>query len=64
MHSQLAGCTALVAFIFFEHSRNEAALELPNGFGVKNIALVHLLYECFQLIFHGDLSFRLLKGSR
>src|SRR5438874_6482144 len=52
MHSELPGCAALVALVFFENSCDEALLEFPDCFGIKNVALIHLVYECFQLIFH------------
>lgn len=52
MHSQLPCGPALVAFIFFENSCDKALLEFSDRFGIKNVALIHLVYECFQLIFH------------
>jgi hypothetical protein len=55
MHSQLAGGAALVALVFFQHGRDEAPLEFAHCLGIENIAVVHLLYECFELIFHGGL---------
>ena len=53
VHSQFARRAALVALVLLQHSQDEALLELPHRFGVKNIAFVHLQDECFQLIFHG-----------
>ena len=52
MHSELPGCAALVALVFLENSCDEALFEFPDRFGIKNVALIHLVYECFQLIFH------------
>ena len=52
MHSKLARGAALIAFIFFENRRNEALLEFSDRFRIKNVALIHLVYECFQLVFH------------
>jgi hypothetical protein len=44
--------TALVAFVLFQHGCNESAFEFAHRFGIKNIAAIHLLYECFELVFH------------
>ena len=52
MHSQLAGGAALVAVVFLEHGSDEPPLEFLHRFGIQNVALVHLLHERFQLIFH------------
>lgn len=52
MHSQLPRSAALVALVFLENSCNEALFEFSDRFGIKNVALIHLVYECFQLIFH------------
>lgn len=66
MHAEFARRAALVTLIFLEHREDEALLKFAHCFGVKNVALVHLLYECFQLIFHGIslFVFCLLKASR
>jgi len=64
MHAELPGSAALVPLVIFEYRGYETAFELSDGLGIKNVALVHLLYECFQLIFHGNLSFSLLQASR
>src|SRR5260370_18027348 len=53
VHSKLAGGAALVALVLFKHGGYEASLEFAHCLGIKDVALVHLLYECFQLIFHG-----------
>jgi len=53
MHSQLPCGATLVPFVFLENSCDEALLEFSDRFGIKNVALIHLVYECFQLIFHG-----------
>ena len=52
VHAQFSCGSALVAFILLENCQDEAFLELPNSFGIKNIAAVHLQDKCFQLIFH------------
>ena len=52
VHTQFTGRLALVALVFLEHSKDEALLELTHGFGIENVALVHLKNECFELIFH------------
>jgi hypothetical protein len=52
MHSQLPRSAALVTLIFLENSCDEPFLEFSDRFGIKNVALIHLVYECFQLIFH------------
>ena len=52
MHSELPRGAALVALVFFENSCDETLLEFSDRFGIKNVALIHLVYECFQLIFH------------
>ena len=53
VHAELPRSAALISFVFFEHGRNETPLELTDRFGIKNIAAIHLLHECFELIFHG-----------
>src|SRR5712671_5199616 len=63
MHSKLARGSALVALILLKNGEDEALLEFAHTFGVKDVALVHLQNECFQLIFHGgslsrSISFR------
>lgn len=52
MHPQLAGSAALVALVFFQHSGNEPSFKFAYGLRIENIASVHLLHECFELIFH------------
>jgi hypothetical protein len=52
VHSQLPGSAALVAFVFLKDCRDEALFEFSDRFGIKDVALIHLVYECFQLIFH------------
>lgn len=52
MHAEFAGGLALIAAIFLEHRDDEAFFELAYRFGIKNIALIHLKHEGFQLIFH------------
>ena len=52
VHAEFTGGAALVAFIFLEHGEDKAFLEFPHAFRIKNIALIHLQNECFQLIFH------------
>jgi hypothetical protein len=63
VHSQLPCSAALIAFVFFEHGRNKAALKFAHCFGIKNIAAIHLQYECFELIFHWNLSFMTAEPS-
>ena len=53
MHSQLSRGAALVAFVFLKNSCYKTLLELSDCFGIENVALVHLVDKCFQLIFHG-----------
>jgi len=52
VHAQFARSAALVAPVFLKHGEYESLLELTYAFGIKNVALVHLQDECFQLIFH------------
>lgn len=47
MHAQLPRGPALIAFVFFQHYRDKPALKFAHGLGIKNIAAVHLLYQCF-----------------
>jgi hypothetical protein len=53
MHSELPRGSALITLVFLQHRQDEAFFELAYGFGVKNIAFVHLHDECFELISHG-----------
>jgi len=53
MHTELPRRPALIAFILLQDSENEAFFELAHGFGIKNIAFVHLHDERFELISHG-----------
>src|SRR5205823_11668908 len=52
VHSQFAGRAALVALVLLKAGEDKPLLEFADALGVKNIALVHLQNECFQLIFH------------
>ena len=52
MHAEQARGAALIAFVLLEYSRDKAPLEFADGLGIENVASIHLLYECFQLIFH------------
>ena len=54
MHSKLTSRTALVPLILLKDRQNESFLEFTDRFRVKNVALVHLQYECLKLIFHGS----------
>jgi hypothetical protein len=63
MHSQLPRGATLVALVFLENSSDEAFLEFSDRFGIKNVALIHLVYECFQLIFHRISLSVLLNGQ-
>jgi hypothetical protein len=63
MHPQLACGAALIASVFRKHRRDKALLEFSYGFGIKNIAAVHLLNERFQLIFHGESRFPFLADA-
>jgi len=47
VHAEFAGGPALVAFVFLENGQDEALFEFADGFGVKDIALVHLHDEGF-----------------
>jgi hypothetical protein len=63
MHSQLASGPALISTVFLEHRQDEPLLEFAYRLGIKNIALVHLQDECFELISHGiPLSFEKLPS--
>lgn len=63
MHAQFAGGAALVAFVFREHGQDEALLELAHGFGIKNVAVMHLQDEGFELVFHkGYLSIEVSRA--
>ena len=44
VHAELPRSAALIAFVFFEHGRNETPFKLADRFGIKDIAAVHLLY--------------------
>ncbi len=57
VHVQLAGGTALVALVLLQDGQDEPLLKLTHCLGIKNVALVHLHDEGFELIFHGGLSF-------
>jgi hypothetical protein len=52
VHIQLTGGAALVPFIFLQNSQDKTLLELAHGLGIKDVALVHLHDECFELISH------------
>lgn len=60
MHAQFTGGAALVAFVFLEDRENEAFFKFTDGLGIKDVALVHLHDEGFELILHG-LSLSLLR---
>lgn len=64
MHPQFSRGTALVAFILLQHGQDEALFELAHRLGVQNVALVHLHYERFQLIFHGISLFPVNAASQ
>jgi hypothetical protein len=51
VHSQLPGRLALIAAVFFENRNDETLFEFTNRFRIKDIAVVHLKDEGFQLIF-------------
>ena len=57
VHPEFARGTALVASVFLEDGQYKALLEFTYRLGIKNVALVHLHNEGFELIFHGGLSF-------
>ena len=52
VHTKFARSTALVALVLLKDREDKPLLEFADALGVKNIALVHLQNECFQLIFH------------
>ena len=54
MHAQFTGSAALIALVFLEYGKDKSLLELAHALGVKNVALIHLQNQCFQLIFHGS----------
>jgi hypothetical protein len=56
MHPQFSRGLALVAAVFFEDRDDEPLFEFAHSFGVENSALLHLLDECFELVFHLDLQ--------
>jgi hypothetical protein len=43
--------------VLLQDSLDEPFFEFSNGFVVQNAALIHLGYECFELILHGYFSF-------
>ena len=53
MHVELTGGTALIAVVLLQNGQDEALLELTHCLRIKNVALVHLHDECFELISHG-----------
>jgi hypothetical protein len=57
VHFELTRGSALVTFVFLQDSEDKSFLEFPDSFGVKDVALVHLHDERFQLIFHGGSLF-------
>ena len=57
VHPEFARSAALVASVFLEDGQYKALLEFTYRLGIKNVALVHLHNEGFELIFHGGLSF-------
>ena len=50
----------MVAFIFLEDCEDEAFFKFTDRLGIKDVALVHLHDEGFELILHG-LSLSLLR---
>ena len=57
VHPEFTSGAALVASVFLEDGQYKALLEFTYRLGIKNVALVHLHYEGFELIFHGGLPF-------
>src|SRR6185312_7336222 len=47
MHAELPRRPALIALVFFQHYRDKPALEFAHCLGIKNVAAVHLLNQCF-----------------
>ncbi len=52
VHRKLPSRLTLIAAILFKNRHDEALFELGYRFRIKNVALVHLQDESFQLIFH------------
>jgi len=52
VHSELACCLTLVAFVLLQNREDETFLEFANGFGIENSTFVHLENQGFQLVFH------------
>jgi hypothetical protein len=52
VHPQLPGGATLIALVLFEDGCYETFLEFSYCFGIKDVASIHLVYKCFELIFH------------
>src|SRR5688572_1902504 len=52
VHSQFARRPALIAAILLQDRHDEALLKLTHRLGIQDSASVHLLDECFELVFH------------
>ena len=65
VHAQLPCRLTLIALVLLKHGQNELLLELAYCFRIKNAALMHLKYECFQLVFHSaSLGFQCVLNTR
>ncbi len=52
VHIELTGGAALVSFVLLQNGQDETLFEFAHGLGIKNVALVHLHNERFELISH------------
>ena len=63
VHSELACCLTLVAFVLLQNREDETFLEFANGFGIENSAFVHLENQGFQLVFHNASLYHFRYGQ-
>ena len=64
VHPELARGLTLVAIVFLQNSEDKSFLKFPYGFRIKDSTFVHLHYECFQLVLHGDPFLTRYRGLR
>jgi hypothetical protein len=57
VHPEYAGSFALIAVIFLKYGDDEPLLEFPYGFGIQDVASVHLHDQSFELILHDGSPF-------
>jgi len=63
VHPKLARSLALVTIVLLQNGKDKSLLEFPNGFRIKDSTFIHLHYECFELVLHGDPFLMPCRGS-